>query len=156
MLLNKLGLNYNRAVVATDRAKGWEYPLNERSQQQVFDTWHFGVDVQSEAGRIGYISSQFIKDMKKAMYHNFKTNEEFVCHISNILDYLNKSHIQAWKLVQVMFENVEKLCYTISGQKFIMSRGGMSRGESTKKEMQSYSLYDVVMHYLRMTKQQDD
>ena len=54
-----------------------------------------------------------------------------------------------------MLGNVEKLCYTIPGQKFIMSRGGMSRGESTKKEMQSYSLYDVVMHYLRMTKQKD-
>ena len=70
------------------------------------------------------------------------------------------------KLVQVMLDNVKKLCYTISGPKFIMLRGGMSRGEgamswlkgngSLKKEIQSDSLYDVVTHYLRMTKQQDD
>ena len=45
VLLNKLGLNYKGAVVATDRAKGWEHPILERSQQQVYDTWHFGVDV---------------------------------------------------------------------------------------------------------------
>ena len=53
-----------------------------------------------------------------------------------------------------------------SEQMFILSRGGMSRGEGTmnwlkgnvslKKEMWSYSLYKVVMHYVRMTKQQDD
>ena len=162
VLLNKLGLNYKGA----DRAKGWEHLISKGSQQQVFVTWSFCVDVQSTAGRTGYISSQFIKDMKKAMYHEFKTKEELVCHILNIKKYLKESHIQAQKLVQVMLDNVEKLCYTISGQKLIMSRGGMSRREGTmsspkgngslKKEIQSYSLYEVVMHYLRMTKQQDD
>ena len=69
--------------------------------------------------------------MKKAMYHDFKIKEELVCHISIIKKYLKESHIQAQKLVQVMLDNVEKLCYTISGHKFIMSRGEMSRGEGT-------------------------
>ena len=47
LLLNKLGLKYKEAVVATDRAKGQEYPIAKRSQQQVYHTWHFGVDFQS-------------------------------------------------------------------------------------------------------------
>ena len=81
-----------------------------------------------------------VTDMKKAMYHDFKTKEELVCHILNIKKYLNESHIQAWKLVQVMFENVEKLCYTISGQKFIMSRGGMSRVEGTMSRLKGNGL----------------
>ena len=103
--------------------------------------------------------------MKKATYHYFKTKEEVVCHISNIIYYFNESHVQAWILVQVMLDNVQKLCYKISGQKFILTRGGMSSGEGTmsqlkgngqlKKEMRSSSLYDIVMHYLRMIKQQD-
>ena len=80
-IIDNFNLNKSVAIVVTDRAQGWERPIN--------DACHFMTDVQSALGRIGAISKQFIADMNKAMFHDFSTRSELILHINSILNDLD-------------------------------------------------------------------
>lgn len=160
--LDRFHLANKGAVAGTDRAPGWEEPMEEAGIDQYFDSYHMSKNIVETQGGLGSSSDAYSNGARHAITGDFGTDEKLLAHIEETKRHAGAPGSASHNMLKTIIEERQKMCYTHVGELFCCSsKAAASPGESVmnrykggghlKEDVKRWNLYDLVLHHERLT-----
>ena len=88
---------------------------------------------------MGSLGDEFMVRCKKALYYNFLNEEELVCHLKDLHEFVPEQNVEVRNHVVKLIGDRKKVCFTFSGENFICSnKGAASIAEANVSRLKSW------------------